>query len=280
MLTEIKNTLRRMRGAILGWGIGLFLYGLLMASFYSSLDSMDGYTELLQSFPEEMLAFFPSIYEFMTPAGYLETYFFAYMTIIVGIFAVSAGANLLVGDEEKGILDLVVSYPVSRTELFWGRLIGFMIAIGMILLISWLGWLIPSGSSGLGLSAVELLLPFLSLFAVLSIFGGLALMLSMLMPSARSAAALAGALLVVNFLLTGLANINPNLQPVYELSPLFFYQGGSAVNGIDWGNFLGLVSATLVLALIAWWRFQRRDIRVGGEGGWKLPKLVLFGGRG
>jgi len=26
--------------------------------------------------------------------------------------------------------------------------------------------------------------------------------------------------------------------------------------------------------VIAWWRFERRDIRVGGEGGWRLPVLL------
>jgi len=30
---------------------------------------------------------------------------------------------------------------------------------------------------------------------------------------------------------------------------------------------------SLIFTLLAWWRFQRRDIRVGGEGGWNLPAL-------
>ncbi len=29
-----------------------------------------------------------------------------------------------------------------------------------------------------------------------------------------------------------------------------------------------------VFALLAWWRFERRDIRVGGEGGWRLPRFT------
>lgn len=279
MFTEFKHTLRRMRGAIIGWGIGLFLYALMMAFFYSSLETMEGYTEMVESFPPEMLAFFPSIFEIMSPAGYMDTYFFAYMTLIVGVFAVSAGANLLVGDEEKGILDLLVSYPVSRSGFFWGRLCGLLVAMAFILLVGWLGWVIPSQSSGLNLNAIELLRPFIPLFVVLALFAGLALLLSMVMPSTRSAAGLAGGLLVVNFLLLGLANINPDLQPIYELTPLNFYQGGSAVAGVKWENFLGLAAATLVLATLAWWRFQRREIRVGGEGGWRLPKLAFRGRR-
>jgi ABC-2 type transport system permease protein len=59
---------------------------------------------------------------------------------------------------------------------------------------------------------------------------------------------------------------------------LNFYQGGSAVDGLDWVNLSGLTGISLILSLIAWWLFNRREIRVGGEGGWKLPKLA-FGGR-
>jgi ABC-type transport system involved in multi-copper enzyme maturation permease subunit len=266
-----------MRGAIIGWGVGLLLYSLMMAFFYSSLETMEGYTEMLENFPPEMLAFFPSIYEIMTPQGYMDTYFFSYMTLIVGIFAVSVGANLLVGDEEKGILDLLASYPVSRSGFFWGRLCGLLVATAVILLISWLGWVIPAQSSGLNLSAFELLRPFAPLFIVLALFAGLALLFSMLMPSVRSAAGLAGALLVVNFLFLGLANINQDLQPIYELTPLYFYQGGSAVAGLDWANFLGLTAVTLVLDLLAWWLYVRREIRVGGESGWRLPRLAVLG---
>jgi ABC-2 type transport system permease protein len=277
MFTEIKHTLRRMRGAIIGWGIGLFAYGLMMANFFTSLEMMEGFLDNLENYPAEMLAFFPNIFDIMSPKGYMDTYFFSYMTLIVGFFAVNACANLLVGDEEKGILDLLVSYPVSRSGFFWGRLIGFLIATAIILLASWLGWLIPAGSSGLNLSAIELLQPFLPLYVVLVLFGAMALLFSMLLPAARMATGLAGSLLLVNFLFIGLANLNPDLGAIYELTPLYFYQGGAAIEGIDWGSLLGLTGITLVFALLAWLLFQRREIRVGGEGGWKLPKLAFRG---
>lgn len=278
MFTEFTHTLRRMRGAIIGWGIGLFLYGLLMASFFSSMQGMEDFTEMLENYPPEMLAFFPSISEILTPQGYMDTYYFAYMTLIIGIYAVAAGGNLLVADEEKGILDLLIAYPVSRSGFFWGRLASYLVATALILIISWLGWLIPSGNSGLGLDAVQLLRPFLPLFVILVLFGVSALLFSMLLPSSRSAIGLAGALLVINFLLVGLSNINPELQAIYELTPLNFYQGGSAVAGLDWVNLSGLTGISVILSLIAWWLFNRREIRVGGEGGWKLPKLA-FGGK-
>ena len=274
MFAEFKYTLRRMRGQIIGWGIGLTLYGVLMVSLYDSIVGIEGFEELMASYPQELMAFFgDDMLAITTPKGYIGLYYFSYMTIIVGIFAVGACASLLVGDEEKGILDLVLAHPVSRTALFWGRLLGFAATTVVILLIGYLSWLIPSGSSGLDLSWIELLRPFLPLFAELLLFGTLALLLSMLLPSGRLAGMITGGLLIANYLLIGLSNINEDLKSFVEFTPLYYYQGGDAITELNWGWLAGLLAVSAAFAMLAWWRFQRRDIRVGGEGGWRLPSL-------
>lgn len=275
MFAEFKHRLHRMRGQMVGWGIGLALYSLMMLYFYRSIAGMEKFTDFIQSYPEEMLAFFGSILEINTPKGYLDTYYFSWMTLIIGVLAISAGASLLAGDEERGILDLVLAHPISRTGLFWGRLLGLVAATAVILLVGWLGWFIPSGSSGLALTWLEFLRPFLPLFAVLLVFGTLALMFSMLLPSTRLAAMLSGALLVGNFLLLGLSNINEDLKPILKFTPLYYYQGGDAIAGLNWGWFGGLLAVSLLFALGALGLFRRRDIRVGGERGWQWPRMSL-----
>ena len=275
MFAEFKHTLRRMRGQMIGWGIGLTLYGVLMVSLYDSIVGIEGFEELMASYPQELMAFFggEDMLAITTPKGYLSIYYFGYMAIIIGIFAISACASLLVGHEEKGILDLVMAHPISRTALFWGRLLGYVAATVVILLIGYLSWLIPSGSSGLDLSWIELLRPFLPLFAELLLFGTLALLLSMVLPSVRIAGMITGGLLIANYLLIGLSNINEDLKSLIEFTPLHYYQGGDAITELNWGWLAGLLAVSGAFALLAWWRFQRRDIRVGGEGGWRLPSL-------
>jgi ABC-2 type transport system permease protein len=275
MFAEFKHTLRRMRGQMIGWGIGLTLYGLLMVSLYDSIVGIEGFQELIASYPPELMAFFGDA-DFMaitTPKGYVGLYYFEYMTIIIGIFAVAACASLLVGHEETGILDLVMAHPISRTALFWGRLLGYVAATAVILLVGYLSWYIPSGSSGLDLSWIELLRPFLPLFAQLLLFGTLALLFSMVLPSGRIAGMITGGLLVANYLLLGLSNLNESLKSFVEFTPLYYYQGGDAIVELNWGWLAGLLAVSAIFALLAWWRFQRRDIRVGGEGGWRLPSL-------
>ena len=118
MLVEFKRTLRKYRGQIIGWGIGLTAYSLLMVSIYSDIAQID-FAAFLEYYPEEIMAFFgSSILAISSPEGYLDIYFFNYMTLIIGIFAVGTGAKLLVKDEEDGLLDLILSYPINRSGIF------------------------------------------------------------------------------------------------------------------------------------------------------------------
>jgi ABC-2 type transport system permease protein len=118
-------------------------------------------------------------------------------------------------------------------------------------------------------------LPFLPLLAQILIYGALALLLSMLLPARRLAATCAGIVLAASYFLSSMAGLNESLAAVARFLPYDYFQGGEALNGLDWAPFLGLLAASGVLALLAWWRFQRRDIRVAGEGGWRLPPLRL-----
>jgi ABC-2 type transport system permease protein len=280
MWAEFKHTLRRLRGQMIGWSIGLALYALMMVSLFDSIADIEGFEEMIASYPPELMAFFGDMVGISTPKGYLDVYYFSYMALIIGIYAVVVGAGLLVGDEEKGILDLVMAHPVSRTALFWGRSLGFVVATLVILLVSWLSWVLPAGSTGLDLTWIEFLRPFVPLFGQLLLWGTLALLLSMFLPSGRMTAMLSSGLLIANFLVGGLANINEDLKAVVEFTPMYYYQGGKAIDGIDWGPLAGLLAASLVFALLAWWRFGQRDIRVGGEGGWKLPSFRRLFRRG
>ena len=277
MFAEFKHTLRKLRGQIIGWSIGLGLYALMMARLFDSIAEIEGFSELMQSYPEELMAMVGAtdMASITTPKGFLDIYYFGYMAIIIGIFAVGMGAGLLVGDEEKGILDLVLSYPVSRVKLFLGRFLGLVTATGVVMILSWLSWGLSSMGTGLDLTLIEFLRPFIPLFGVLLFLGTFTTLLSLFLPSTRIAGMLSGGLLIANFLLIGLSNINENLEAFVKITPLYYYQAGDAIDNINWEWFVGLLAVTAVFSILALWRFQRREIRVGGERGWGLSSLGL-----
>ena len=276
MFVELDYTIRRFRGQIIGWGLGLSLFSLLLVSMYSDIKEID-LTAFTDSYPQEMMAFFgESMLEFSTPHGYLDLEFFNFMILIVGIFAVGNGANLIVKDEEEGLLDLVLAYPISRSMFFWGRVMGYVVVLMLILLVSWLSLVFPSGSASLDLSPGELLRPYWGLLGQLLFFGSFALFLSMMVPSSRVASMITSGLLVANYLVQGLSNINQDLEKVVKYTPLQAYQGGYAILGVDTDWLIIIFEGALLFFLLAWWRFLLRDLRVAGEGGWKLRELIPF----
>jgi len=126
MRTIFRYTLSRFRGQILGWGIAILLLGLMLMWFYPSIaEQQENFEQLLEIYPEEMTAFFGDLSTMVTPEGFLSIEYFSYMPLILGIFAVLMGSGLLVSDEENGTLDLVLAHPVSRTALFFGRLLAW-----------------------------------------------------------------------------------------------------------------------------------------------------------
>ena len=273
MTVEFRYTLRRLRGQMLGWGLGLTLLGMMMISIYDSFaGEMEQLEGLLELYPAEIGAFFGDLGAmFSSPEGFVSVEFFSYMPLVLGIFAVLTGSGLLVSDEESGTLDLIMAHPISRPALFLGRLLAFVAATLVILALAWVGLIVPMLWSSADIGAGSLWLPLLSLLAVVLVFGAVSLLLSMLLPSRRVAATAGGLLLVVSFFVTGLARLNENLERVARLSPINYYQTVEAFEGFNGAWFGGLLASAVVITALAYLSFLRRDIRVGGEGGWRLP---------
>lgn len=274
MMTVFWHTLRRLRGQVIGWGLALALLAALIVSLFETvMQQQEQFQQLVKSYPPEFAAFFGDLTAIGTPSGFLHVEFFAFMPVIFGIFAVLSGSGLLASDEEQGILDLILAHPISRTTLFFGRLLALIVAMSLILAIAWGGFMLGMQAAPMNLSPGALMLPLASLLAIALLWAMLALLLSMWLPSRRLAAMAAGLTLVLSYFITSLARINSSLEQVARLSPLNYYQGGNAIEGLNLSYVAGLLLAAALFVLLAWWRFTQRDIRVAGEGGWRMPRL-------
>ena len=271
-----RYTFRGLRGQTLGWGLGLALYGLMIVSMYDSMAAQsDQLQQLIASYPEEFLAFFGGdANSLVTPAGFLGMYAFSMMPLIIGIFAVLAGSGLIASDEERGRLDLIITHPVGRTPFFFGRILGVLAACLAIHLLGWLGFSLMLGRSSLDFSWVEMLVPFLSLFAQTLVYVTLGLLLSMLLPSRGLAAMLTGLVLVASYFGSSLSFMDERLEALAKLLPYHYFQTVLSLAELNIGWLFGLLGAALLMTLLAWWRFLQRDIRLSGEGSWHIPLLT------
>ncbi|MEN8240940.1 MAG: hypothetical protein ABFS17_03375, partial [Chloroflexota bacterium] len=91
------------------------------------------------------------------------------------------------------------------------------------------------------------------------------------------ASMVAGMLVVASFFITILSDAVEELERAADFSPLTYFETGTAIdNGLNLTWFGIFIAIDLVLVLISWQLFQRRDVRVGGEGSWPLsiPKFA------
>jgi len=272
MLAIFWRKLKKNGLMILGWGIGLAALGYLLFNIYDRffLQNVD-LQQIMGAFPEEVFAFFGDTDNIFDLEGYLTLEFFSYVPIILGIMAVSSAGSLIAKGEEEGTLEVILAQPVSRTAVFWSKLAALLVSLGLILAITWGGFALGyTNTSSFDVSYLSLVNPFISLFAILLVFLSLALMLSMILPSSGAAGLVAGFLLVASYFITSLARIDSNLEGVNRFSPMQYYQSGGAISGLDWNNLIILFAISAVFIALAWVLFERRDLRFGGSGGFRL----------
>lgn len=269
--TTFRYTFSCYRWQVVGWGLGLAIYGLLMVSMYETLAvEQDSLQTLLANYPAEFLAFFGGDPNSpLTPAGFLNMYAFSMFPLIVGIFAVIIGSGLIVSDEEHGRLDLILAHPVGRPPFFWGRALGVLAATLAIMLLAWLGFSLALGSSSMGFTWGEMAIPFLSLFVQTLVYMTFALVLSLLLPSRSLAAMVSGAFLVASYMLSSLAFMDERLETVSKVLPNYYYQAVLSVKELNLVWLFSLLGISLLMTLLAYLRFYRRDIRLSGEGSWR-----------
>ena len=269
--TTFRYTYTNLCWQIIGWGLGLALYGLMIVPMEETLGAQpDRFQQMIANYPPEFLAFFGAdVNSPITPAGFLGMYAFSMLPIIIGIFAVITGSGLIVSDEEHGRLDLIIAHPVGRPPFFWGRALGLLGAALSIMFLGWLGFSVMLGQSSLGYSWGQMAIPFLPLLVQTLLFAAFALVLSMLLPSRNLAAMISGAFLVISYMISSLSFLNQSLDMVSQAFPYHYYQTALSFQQLNLTWLFALLGFSLAMTLLAYARFIKRDIRLSGEGSWR-----------
>ncbi len=286
MSTLWKQSLARMRNAMLAWGLLLGFWVALVATLYPNFAAEQEALEvLLQAYPQEILAFFgvSRLGDLASPHGFLHVEFFSLAPLLLGIHALLVGVNLILDDEAKGVLDLLMAYPISRTTFFAARVLAAFTAMAVILGLIYGGLVLGAQLGDIAFTLWEMARPLMALALQWWVLFALGLLLAQVLGSRGLAGTLAGAYLVLSFFLTGLTQIEPDLEAWARWTPLYYYPGARVMTeAFDTGAVLTLLLVGVVLVGAAWLHFLHHDIRVHGEATplswWSLWRAIWFGG--
>lgn len=260
-LQELKNR----RKGIIGWSIGLALYSFLLVTLYAQLPpelrQVDiGNMSIAQAFGATSISNFE---------GYVGAKVLSFLPILVAIYAIIGGTSTLVGEEESGTLELMVSWPIPRWQIVLSKALATGVALlGVCLataVAAVLGFWTIANQIETQTTAVHFFWAFFNISALAIHFACLCLLLGAILPGRRSVYNLVNIWLVLSYLGNNLAPLYDALQKIQPLFPFHYLDVSPLVlvNGIQWQDTLWLVLTAVAFLLLAILAFQRRDITVG-----------------
>jgi ABC-2 type transport system permease protein len=253
------------RRSIWWWLGGLVVLQGFMVAYYPALGDMSEFADLLEQYPEAMLALFGiDPQEFLTAAGFIHGELYsAMLPVIFLIYTIMRGAAATAGEEHDGTMDLTLSTPVTRSRVVVDSALAMTattVALGLSLIVVLLvgNLLVDLELSVAGIVAINLGLVLTGL-----LFGAMALALGAWTGRKVVAAGVATGVAVAAFFFNGLASLIEAFEVPEQFSPFhWLLDSKPLINGFDWGGIALLTAVTVAFFAAAVWAFGRRDISV------------------
>lgn len=265
-LEVTRRELADRRRALGFWVLGIAGYVGFIIAFYPTVrDQADRFNEMVASYPEAMLDLFTggSALDFASPAGFLNTYLFASMIpIMVLVLTIGLGAQTIAGQEGAGSLELLLSYPLSRSSIVLQKVAVLVVETsvigGVIVVLLLLGGPLVS----LELPVGNLVLATVAMVLLAVDFGLVALAVGAASGRKALASGAASGLAAATYLVNTLGASWDWLRPARRVSPFYWATAGSPLaDGVPVGHLLVLLAVGAAATVVAVVGFDRRDLR-------------------
>jgi len=258
------KSLWEQRKSLLWWTLGLAALTLITILFYPSFSDAPEFNDLLGDEDSFVRAFVGDISDLTSPEGFLNSQlYFLMVPLLFLVFAIARGSGAIAGEEERGTLDLLLSNPLTRSQVLLHKFAAMLVAILALAFILWLSAVIGAIAVDMDISFMRMAEVTLSAALLGILFGAVALALGSATGKRGMSIGVASAVGVSAYLLNALAPVVGALEPFSKLSPFYYYSNSDPLtNGLDPLHAAVLVALTAVLLVVALFTFERRDLAV------------------
>jgi ABC-2 type transport system permease protein len=262
------RTLREKRGEIIGWGAGYSTLVVLAVVLYPVVLANNVLFNLLANLG--VLAQFATNYQVDAAAitgfkGYLDFQVMGWGPLILALYTVPNAVSLVLEEEKRGTLDLLLSTPIPRWQLLIEKALALLVSVVVILVIVWTtltaaSIIVPNTD----LTALEAAVGLWHLLPISSAIIAIGTLCSVIFRESRTATAVTAMVVLMSFFLRVVADSTraPELVRLAKLSIFNYFSEITVLTygpQPEWDALLFAVAAiTFVLALVV---FQRRELR-------------------
>lgn len=253
--------LRLRRRSVIGYGLGMAVYVLIVVVIYPTFRNETGLNQLTAN-GSKLAALFGATGSLTSPQGWLNANIYAnFLPLVVLLLAIGYGASCLAGQNEDGTLALVATLPASRWNILAQKAATLAVQaipvplVTALLVLAGRGFDLttPTGAL-LGATAGALLLGI--------DLGLLAMLVGALTGSRGTALGTASAFAAASYLISALAPVTHWIRPLRYGSLFYWAAGNDQLNtGLDAASLTVLIATAAVLTLATGYAFARLDIR-------------------
>jgi ABC-2 type transport system permease protein len=264
--------IRRNWQGTLSWGVGLGMYGLVVISFIPDVDMLQNYADLMESMPPAMLQMFgiESAAAMATPEGFIGSAYFVYVVFLLAVYAVQAGLSITANEEDQGIMDVLLSLPIKRSQIILEKGLFHLLAVIVIALLAYGGVMLgmalgSSSENALRVDGGTMLAGSVNVIPITLLMIAATAFAATVFRRKNIATSVATAFIVVSYLVEYLGSAASGSAAAQINTLSFFHYFDSAkvmLNGLNVGNVLLLLAVTVLFVVGSLWFWQRRDVGV------------------
>lgn len=251
------------------WGVGVGFLTFFLSIVVEDPEVLSGYASLIDAFPPAMLSAFgvSDAALLTTPEGFIIFAGFTYGSIVLSVFGVLAGLNIINNDEDSGMMNIILSLPTPRWQVIVERFLAYVVIVFIIVMLLFGGVILGTVFFNLEIDLMLMFIGSINLMPmILSIIAVTALISAIFSNKIIVTGLSAGFVLVSYVINTLIGAINVDDVPfagiVGKLS-IYNYVNSEGIiinNALNIGNVLVLVLVVIVAVSISVYAFENRDI--------------------
>ena len=261
----LAKSLRGRGRAVAGCSLGMAALAAWLGAVFPILAGSDAFAGFVENLPPALLAAAGiDSATYLTGAGFLSAYLFSmFAPLFMLVFTIGAASAETAAEERSGLLDMVLSAPVSRTRVLLEK----AAAVGLAALAPagvLTGALLASNAAfGMSLTVAGVAAAGLALWLLGACFGAAALLASAVAGRPAAAGGAAGSLAFLSWFAESFSGLYPWLGALASVSPFTWYSTPDPLlDGLGAGH-LWLAASTAALTAAAVLVFRRRDLAAG-----------------
>jgi ABC-2 type transport system permease protein len=266
-MTSIRLALRLGRWGLIGFaGVGFFATFVNAAGFYAvaghTLAEREAFARSFAQIAAQLTVLLPPPSRLDTMGGYVQFRGYGSLAIVFAIWALASASGTARGDEERGLVEMILATGLSRARAIAARIAAFAFAGFIAALAASAGVIVGAVTGGESFPTGPAIQVAVLLAALALSCYALVLLIAQLV-APRVATGLAGAVLLALFLLNSLSRTFDSLSTLRWLSPFRYYELSQPLSpdgSFDLQATLVLLGIALGASFLATIAFTRRDL--------------------